>query len=628
VNSEPIAVQECAMANRDAVPGPRCPLFLVLHTWIGALALSVVVYHTAIISNLTAHTASILFVVLAAASGITFMLINRNRPTSLGVPPAAVAALLGLMALAVTFVSVVSRPDADDAQFFHRALVQLERKDQPFIVSDQLLDIPDLPQSAVGVVASYELAIALAANAVGIDPVQAYHNISPVVSTTMWVLVTFLLCVEFGLDWKRATVAVLGAFVFLVLDGDLHRSFGNFSLIRIWHGKAVLCSVLVPATLLSTVRFVRSPSIGRWVLVLSCCVASFSLSGSGLFLGPATIAAAGISGLAISTSLRPSLLAYASLIPAVLYPGVILSLMVFGVLDNHDVSHHYSSWPSAWTDNVGLVFGGWASWIFVAVVLSIGPWLSMGWSRAKAIIVYSAAVAVFFVNPVIGPLWLQEITPGAYWRLLYLFPIPLCFGILASSAVFKPLGLPSNFAVRARVALVLIVVVYVAGSRYTVVSPPPGGAPVFLKAPWGLRLEPQAREFVDSLPTSIDSSSVLAPRALVPALALLRPDARLYCARAAQTQRRFNILNDPEIGRRRVQAQRYVSQCDPGVRARNLAALERAIAEGISAVLARDCGPAGNSAMLEQLKNRAGWQMVARESGFVAWERMSPEFDH
>ena len=166
--------------------------------------------------------------------------------------------LLGLLVL------VASRPDADDVGYMYRDLIDASSPGNPFTVNPFIvpfqgrqIEIPFLSENE-----AYEAMVVVAAKIMRIDPLLAYHNLFAFLAAIVWVITYALLFRRFRVPRSKVWLALLTTITFLLLDGNLHRTFGNFSLIRIWQGKIIVWAILGPAFMLFVLRFLARPN--RW----------------------------------------------------------------------------------------------------------------------------------------------------------------------------------------------------------------------------------------------------------------------------------------------------------------------------------------------------------------------------
>ena len=88
--------------------------------------------------------------------------------------------------------------------------------------------------------------------------------------------------------WPWAVAAAVG---FLLVDGSGHAGWGNVGFVRLFQGKAVFVTVLVPLTAAYALRFGEDPTPRRWLQLAAALVASAGLTGWALWAAPLTAAA-------------------------------------------------------------------------------------------------------------------------------------------------------------------------------------------------------------------------------------------------------------------------------------------------------------------------------------------------
>ena len=371
----------------------------------------------------------------ALAFAVPFLrLALRHRPALVRHSgPATVAALL-LIALGMAFPLSFYRPDLDDVSFLHRAVHLAEHPDQPVAIVDHLLDRPLPLMSAHHVLTSYEPLIALTARALGLDALRTYHTLGAAVAGALWVLVYLALFRQLGQGPWPARIGTASAMAFLLLEGGAQYRFGPFAFVRLWHGKAILLTVLVPFALLAAWRFLDAPSRRRGARVAGIAIAGVGLSSSAIFLLPTLAGAAALTHVAMRRdrkALRTSLGLMGTMAPCLL----LALALATGILPRPaDSSVWQQGFPSHWGANLMLVVGRTADLARNLVWLLAVPFVALGMRRATPVVGLSVVLLLGFAQPLTGPLALRLIEPGAFWRLALLFPLPLAAGLLGIAA--------------------------------------------------------------------------------------------------------------------------------------------------------------------------------------------------
>lgn len=254
--------------------------------------------------NWYAHTGDYDTFWLGAALLVLLGLLRRPGTRPPGVAPAPFVqedarwVWLGAAATALLYL-VLHRTDPDDALYGNFIAAALDFPDLPPLRYDLIHGIPDVALSLpLYQVHSHELLNALLTWLAGAsEPFVVYHLVSPTLFAAALVLVYWSLFRE--LLPRLALTATLVAVLVLLFWGDGHRVFGNFGLVRLFQGKSVMVTVLVPLLVLQAVRFVRNPDPARWVLLALVNAAMVGASSTGLMVAPMLTAAVFVGWLLI-----------------------------------------------------------------------------------------------------------------------------------------------------------------------------------------------------------------------------------------------------------------------------------------------------------------------------------------
>ncbi len=217
----------------------------------------------------------------------------QSSPTSL-----VVRSVLLLALLAALLSLVMVRPDRDDVYVMNRAAYVEEHADafptRDTIFSDDFLPTqrPAGPQTSfeplIGSIAAW---LPFRAAAVG------YLGVAPLVAA-LGVLALWRLLRTLGA--RAPSLACWVGTIWLVLDGTMHRSFGNFAMGRSWQGKVVLVAVVVPVLWHHAISFGRSGSRRHLLMLLAGSLAGVGLSSSAVLVVPGVVLA-GVAAGAVTT---------------------------------------------------------------------------------------------------------------------------------------------------------------------------------------------------------------------------------------------------------------------------------------------------------------------------------------
>lgn len=358
-----------------------------------------------------------------------WLLSDRGRAA----PPAAIGrgsilALLTGGGLAVLSLFTVN-PDGDDAYFVSRSVWIAARGRIPnkdVIFTDQ----------GVGHVAGE----------VPISSVEALNGALAHLFGLSGASVTwygFLPVVTFGAVWaawrltrewapRRATACLAVAVIYLLWSGTSTGSLGSFHLIRMWQGKGVFVSLLVP--LLYAYLTVWAERRERRALALAAAagVCAVGLTSTAIFLMPLVVAAA-VVPLLVTRRVRVGLPACA----AAAYP-IAAGLVVALLAENSEVTGTFRTAAAAYalvllTGVMGAISG---------CALWLGPWLARRGVPALIVAGIAGVTTVLLVPGVLE--FIRGLIPAdaVLWRVPWIAPIPVLVGLIAAVRLPRWRGVP------------------------------------------------------------------------------------------------------------------------------------------------------------------------------------------
>ncbi len=254
---------------------------------------------------------------------------------------------------------------------------------------------------------------------------------------------------------KSAAVGTLFAVAIILLLGETPRTPGTWSFPNVYIGKVFLISTGIPLFAGAAINFFRTFAQLDWMLLFAVTTALVGTTTSCMALLPALAAVLFIAYASVvgyrNISFR-KVLAYAlSQSYLLVYIVAILSVMNL---------HSTLGENSAVNEDFPITFLGHAGFLFeksgpatplalvgstvVAILLASGP-------GRKFVIAWILAVIVLFLNPIVAPYVIKYLTtPNIYWRLFYIYPLPLLLG-LTGARLFENI---SSFSRPARTGLI------------------------------------------------------------------------------------------------------------------------------------------------------------------------------
>lgn len=334
-----------------------------------------------------------------------------------------------LVLAAAVLVLVLHRPDHDDAFFLSIPVQALETPDAP--LANRRPSADAAPHSVLPTYSlhSVELASGALARLLGVRPITAAHMILPVLFAVVFLCAAARLMRRLlGADWLFGLTAL---FFLLLFNGDVHWSYGNFGLVRFFHGKAFLAAGMTPLLAAYGLEYMSGTGRGVWPLLFSGQIAALGLSSAGLYVGPV------VAGFSLLGAWRPEKRAAARLFLGALtaaYPLAMGFSLRFGPMsDNQVFLETYRSVPPL-TVALDKVLGtGVFLWFWLLALL--GCWTAFREaSKRRWVLGYSLAFVFFFLNPYLNEFWSRALLGvEVKWRILWALPLPVWLAVLLSA---------------------------------------------------------------------------------------------------------------------------------------------------------------------------------------------------
>ncbi|MDR6926902.1 DUF6077 domain-containing protein [Pseudomonas sp. BE134] len=323
--------------------------------------------------------------------------------------------LISITAIILSYA--VSRNDLDDSFYVAIAAFSSSNPEQSLLAGDPMLGEPGLPLILPSYrFSSFELLSGAFSYLFSIPSMDAYY----IYLLPIWVIVsiaaTFLLTRE--LIPGSWILAGLITFLLTLLLGEMHRSAANFSYVRLFQGKSVFLSVIVPAIFYLTARFFSKRGTTTDLFLLACCqVAAIGLTNFGMLAGPIAGFGALASNIPLALKSAKSKSYYVLAILFIPFPYLInIALQLKG---SPVMNLGTETAEGVWTS----VFGAHQQYL-VGILLLAGPVLAKDTITKWRLAVPPFIFFTIYLNP-----WLSDFisryvtTPPVYWRVVWSFPI-------------------------------------------------------------------------------------------------------------------------------------------------------------------------------------------------------------
>jgi hypothetical protein len=486
-------------------------------------------------------------------------------------PSQVLVVALGLFcAITILFVR---RPNQDDVVYFHRALRQLSALNQPIFLRQTSVDMDAAAFSPVHLATSHEMLMAFLGHYLGIDPLYFYQIIGHALAAFAIPFVLYWCVRRFGLDrWPAAIGALLGV-GFLLVDnpgpaviGTVSRywSFG-MAAGYLWEGRSIVFILALPLALALSYRFLNQANRSDLVWLTLLGIASVGLANAALYLVPAVIGCSWVAFFAtqlfehkkfrdLGRQIRSGLF----LIIPLLYPIGMLVLLIFNIIPKPTDIRMYGPIYMPWAESMTFFVGEPAGYLRNIMLMIAVPLVIVRGKTGLFLFLYSCAVWLFYLNPLLGPWWMRHIMALCHFRLNYLVPLPLLCALLPAAAPGllgkRPDGSPGD---RLLVAGALLAIIISFFYSYRALSITPISEQAGWKSPLEYQLVKENTDFARVADKYIEHSKLLAPTWTAGCeLALLFPEMKEVAPRLVTHY--FTNAGNPEEGNLRRQAQAFV----------------------------------------------------------------------
>ncbi len=533
--SQPIFAKSLPSAEHSFVPASRALAILVLASgWVAILAYAghyTLFWWGAVIA---------LGFVWVAGRSTDPLSFQRGHLDKRGI-----LALLavGLAACLVTLVA--NRPDADDAFYLSVPATLLRFPQQPVLLQDTIYRLPDLPiQLPVYRLHSYEVLIGVLARLSGINhAVIAYLWLPPLFALLSIVAWARLLRLLAPAHWSKILVIL---FICVLMLGEAHRDYGNFAFVRMFQGKAILVTCIVPCIFALALEYGHRPNINNWTILFAAQIAAIGITSTGLFVAPAA------AWLGLVATWRPSSEATRRVLLGmlasvyVLAAAAILAVMTHAGAGVLTPSPMPSSLP--WMDQV---LGPRSTLILLATLLSAWS-CTDNQAQSRWLLSTSLCFLLTVLNPYLRPLVAHYVTGvSTYWRLFWAIPLPFMLAIMLHFAWMQAKLWQSRRLIATACATALITMCLFAWQENSLRRE----NQVQLGIP-GLKVPGAEYSIAQRVATLVQENDVLlAPESITTLLAGFTLHPELLSVRSIYTVNAFGS----EDGRRRLALQQYVT---------------------------------------------------------------------
>jgi hypothetical protein len=517
--------------------------------------------------------------------------------------------VIATVVIAILVTISASRSDADDAFYVAVAAFHAGHTDIPLLSLDPMHGEHGWPLIFPRFT-SYELLAAQLSKTLGLPAVHVVYQLLPPLAAIMCVMAFFLCAQE--LMPKRWVLVGLVAFVFTLLLGEQHRSYANFAFVRLFQGKAIFLTVIVPLIYWLSFKFVSERGRKCDLMLLVCAqIAGIGFSSFALLAAPLTGITAAFT--AMPPTNRKALQRFMAMSATTC---VALPYLLIAATESQETMAYVSTYPfespaQVWKS----VFGDYQQY-FVAALLVFGPLLCR-----DALLRWRLAAPPLFLlgillNPWIAGFLSKHLTSNIlYWRVVWVVPmtiwlaVALCV-IIECAWTERNLKKPSFWTFLVLIPLLAIAIPFNSLR-----------ADNYVKWDfWGLKVEKGGYETsVKTIQATSQEGRILSQETIASILPRLEGHPRLIYVRNY-----LDFLTN-SIGKREL-AQRnflrdFVNQpCRSSDRTNLTSVLQELQVETIVTTESGSCSQASLSAVL----SAQNFQLIENHNGYQIWHQQLP----
>jgi hypothetical protein len=335
------------------------------------------------------------------------------------------------------------------------AVYHLQNPDAPMDFAIHFLDTGSKPfTSYLGATSlPFEYTQAVIAYFLNIEYLAAFFLLSPALFGLFIPITLFYLLCQFA-DPKSAAAGVLFTVAIILLLGETPRTPGTWSFTQIFIGKIFFMSTGIPLFAAATVNYFRTSSPFDWLLTFAVTTAMVGTTSSSMVVLPVlttvvVIACAAVSGGDYKKFIKNSLLYLSSLSYLFVYTLTVFLNFHSDLSANSPVNEDF---PVTFLGHAAFFLeeSGPATPLVLIGSTVLAMLMTSGIVR-KFILAWIAATLVLFLNPIVSPFLIKYLTtPNIYWRLFYVFPMPLLLGLTGA----KLYEYTRSFSKPARLAII------------------------------------------------------------------------------------------------------------------------------------------------------------------------------
>lgn len=181
------------------------------------------------------------------------------------------------------FVSIRQHIDDDDAYYI--GVAETATSTNSIMKYDAYTGDETTPSSRY-VLSPFPIYHAIMGKLLGVKPVEYAHTLHPIIMIPLGYMIMYLVATVFVEKERK----LRGYFLLIIAIINTFSNYsvysqGTFFMFRIWQGKAMLCSIIIPAIMYFTLSIKGRIKLYEWIMLLCVMISACFVSSMGIILG-------------------------------------------------------------------------------------------------------------------------------------------------------------------------------------------------------------------------------------------------------------------------------------------------------------------------------------------------------
>lgn len=324
-----------------------------------------------------------------------------------------------ILALQIAMTFVRYRSDADDSFYVSNAAMFLNEK--ILNVYDSSMGIKSVAPLTLYDFQIWEVFLSFLSKMISVEPVVLAHTLIIPILLSCSAAAYVALGKKLFIKSIHAKMFYIIISIFHLMGGFSAYSQGSFLLSRIWQGKAVYLSIVLPFFMTWMLELYEdSTNKMNYLKVTICILAGLALNPSSMYVLGFQMAAMFVVICLKKRSFKIAIYA----MPAIVLYGIFAVLLYLKANQYPNFIVDISKIDMSMICTAFINFFGKGIWYFIMYIISVGVILKYGGNNAKILFAYTPGILFLCVwNPLIGKVIAEHITTAiTFWRVFWLIP--------------------------------------------------------------------------------------------------------------------------------------------------------------------------------------------------------------